>query len=181
MSNIEKKFTVPAKLYADDPEIRPLLFEGQIGLELETHRIDRKGHLAQTPHPFDEEAYIDRDFGEAQIEINTPPVSGADVADASELEHGTLSTGLIFSSSSMAQKAGGALGGFLLLMILAYAGYDKDLAIQGAGTLRAIKALMSFIPAIGAVLGAACLCFYPYTTQRMKEIQEALKKQREER
>ena len=82
MSNIEKKFTVPAKLYADDPEIRPLLFEGQIGLELETHRIDRKGHLAQTPHPFDEEAYIDRDFGEAQIEINTPPVSGADVADA---------------------------------------------------------------------------------------------------
>jgi len=105
----------------------------------------------------------------------------ADVADASELEHGTLSTGLIFSSSSMAQKAGGALGGFLLLMILAYAGYDKDLAVQGAGTLRAIKALMSFIPAIGAVLGAACLCFYPYTTQRMKEIQEALKKQREER
>ena len=104
----------------------------------------------------------------------------ADVADASELEHGSGSTGLIFSSSSMAQKAGGALGGFLLLMILAHAGYDKDMAVQGEGTLRAIKALMSFIPAIGAALGAVCLCFYPYTTERMKGIQEALKKQREE-
>ena len=82
MSSMEKKFIIPAKVYADDPEIRTLLFEGQIGLELETQRIDRNGHLAQTPHPFDEDAYIDRDFGEAQIEINTPPVSGADVAGA---------------------------------------------------------------------------------------------------
>ena len=105
----------------------------------------------------------------------------ADVADASELERGSGSTGLIFSSSSMAQKFGGAIGGFLLLMILGAAGYDKDLAVQAPETLRAIKALMSLIPAFGAVLGAVCLCFYPYTTARMKEIQEALVQSRSAR
>ena len=105
----------------------------------------------------------------------------ADVADASELERGSGSTGLIFSSSSMAQKFGGAIGGFLLLMILAVAGYDKDLAVQAPGTLRAIKALMSLIPAVGAILGAVCLCFYPYTTARMKDIQDALAKARSDR
>ena len=52
------------------------MLEGKIGLELETQRIDGTGHLAQTPHPFEEEPYIDRDFGEAQIEINTPPSDG---------------------------------------------------------------------------------------------------------
>ena len=98
----------------------------------------------------------------------------ADVADASELKRGSASTGLIFSSSSMAQKFGGAAGGFLLLMILAVSGYDKDLATQAPATLSAIKAMMSFIPSVGALLGALCLVFYPYTTSRMAEIQSAL-------
>ena len=54
----------------------------------------------------------------------------ADVADYSELKHGNNSTGLIFSSSSMAQKFGGAIGGFLLLALLGVFGYDKDLTVQ---------------------------------------------------
>ena len=98
----------------------------------------------------------------------------ADVADYSELKTGSNSTGLIFSSSSMAQKFGGAIGGFLLLMILGAFGYDKDLLQQAPATLGAIKALMSFIPAIGAGLGMIALSFYPLTTSRMKEIQSEL-------
>ena len=82
MSNLENYNAVSAKLFPDDPGVQEHLFEGKIGLELETQRIDRKGHLALTPHPFEEEPFIDRDFGEAQIEINTPPVSGADEAEA---------------------------------------------------------------------------------------------------
>ena len=42
----------------------------------------------------------------------------ADVADYSELKHGHSSTGLIFSSSSMAQKFGGAFGSALILASL---------------------------------------------------------------
>ena len=33
---------------------------------------------------------------------------------------------------------------------------------------------MSFIPAIGAILGILCLSFYPLTTSRMKDVQQAL-------
>ena len=102
----------------------------------------------------------------------------ADVADYSELRNGGASTGLIFSSSSMAQKFGGALGGFLLLALLGAFGYDKDLSVQAPRTLDAIRAMMSFIPAIGAAIGIGFLCFYPLTTARMKEIQDSLRARR---
>ncbi|MBQ5528012.1 MAG: MFS transporter, partial [Bacteroidales bacterium] len=75
----------------------------------------------------------------------------ADVADYSEEKNGSSSTGLIFSSSSMAQKFGGALGAFLLMQILAIFAYDKDAAVQAPQTLAAIRGLMSYIPAIGAL------------------------------
>lgn len=98
----------------------------------------------------------------------------ADVADWSEWKNGNASTGLIFSSSSMAQKFGGAIGGFLLLQVLAWFSYDKSLAVQAPATLSAIRALMSWIPAIGSLLGALCLAFYPLTSDKMKQIQKEL-------
>ena len=104
----------------------------------------------------------------------------ADVADYSELENGANSTGLIFSSSSMAQKFGGAIGGFLLLSLLGAFGYDKDLAVQAPRTLGAIKAMMSYVPAIGALLSILFLSFYPLTTGKMNEIQAKLKIKRGE-
>ena len=103
----------------------------------------------------------------------------ADVADYSELKHGASSTGLIFSSSSMAQKFGGAIGGFLLHALLGAFGYNKDLAVQAPQTLSAIKALLSFIPAIGAAIAIVFLWFYPLTSAKMKEIQAELKLKRE--
>ena len=45
---------------------------------LESHRIDRNGNFAGTPHPFPGNKYIDRDYSEDQIEINTPPEIDAD-------------------------------------------------------------------------------------------------------
>ncbi len=104
----------------------------------------------------------------------------ADVADYSELKNGSNSTGLIFSSSSMAQKFGGAIGGFLLLALLGAFGYNKDLALQAPRTLDAIKAMMSFVPAIGAALSILALSFYPLTTSKMNEVQAELKKKRGE-
>lgn len=114
------------------------------------------------------------------IGVNSPLLWSmfADVADYSELKHGTASTGLIFSSSSMAQKFGGALGAFLLMQVLAIAGYDKSLTTQAPATLDAIKALMSFIPAAGSLIGVACLIFYPLTSSKMKEIQSGLENKR---
>ena len=102
----------------------------------------------------------------------------ADVADWSELRFGNNSTGLIFSSSSMAQKLGGAFGGFLLLIILGASGYDSSLPAQAHGMLLSIKALMSIVPAAGALLGALCLIFYPLNSEKMGEVQKMLSDKR---
>ncbi len=58
----------------------------------------------------------------------------ADVSDYAELRYKTASTGLIFSSSSMAQKFGGAIGGAAVLWLLSACGYtprtEEQLAAQ---------------------------------------------------
>lgn len=102
----------------------------------------------------------------------------ADVADYSELKNNSASTGLIFSSSSMAQKFGGAIGAWLLLTIIGAFGYNKDLAVQAPETLGAIKAVMSWIPAVGALISIGFLSLYPLTTAKMKEIQTELSAKR---
>ena len=102
----------------------------------------------------------------------------ADVADYSELRNGNASTGLIFSSSSMAQKFGGAIGGWLLLTLLGIFGYNKDLVTQAPETLGAIKAVMSWVPAIGALISIGFLTAYPLTSAKMKEIQSQLQLKR---
>jgi Na+/melibiose symporter-like transporter len=50
----------------------------------------------------------------------------ADVADYAEHKFNTASTGLIFSSSSMAQKFGGAIGGSAVTAILAVVGFNTN-------------------------------------------------------
>jgi GPH family glycoside/pentoside/hexuronide:cation symporter len=50
----------------------------------------------------------------------------ADVADYAEHKFNTASTGLIFSSSSMAQKFGGAIGGAAVTAILAAVGFNTN-------------------------------------------------------
>ncbi|WP_260985228.1 MFS transporter, partial [Bacillus pumilus] len=47
----------------------------------------------------------------------------ADISDYSELKTRSASTGLIFSSASMAQKFGGAIGGAAVMWLLSGCGY----------------------------------------------------------
>ena len=71
----------------------------------------------------------------------------ADIADFAELKFKTASTGLIFSSSSMAQKFGGAIGGSAVTAILAAVGYSTEAgAVQTETALVWVRALMSFVP-----------------------------------
>ena len=77
----------------------------------------------------------------------------AAVADYSELKHGHGSTGLIFSSSSMAQKFGGAFGSALILWLLASYGYDTSgAAVQNGEAIFGLRMLMSWLPAAGCAL-----------------------------
>lgn len=103
----------------------------------------------------------------------------ADIADYSEYKNASASTGLIFSSSSMAQKFGGAFGSALILWVLAAFGYDtSENAVQAQSAITGLKAMMSWIPAAGAFLAAAVVAFYPLTTSRMKEISAVLAERR---
>ena len=109
----------------------------------------------------------------------------ADVSDYAELEFHTASTGLIFSSSSMAQKFGGAIGGAAVLWLLSGFGYitDPDLlaagpVVQPESALTCLRCLMSFIPAVVALLSMCVVWFYPLTTERINEINAKLKQVR---
>ena len=99
----------------------------------------------------------------------------ADVADYSELRHGHSSTGLIFSSSSMAQKFGGAFGSALILWLLASYGYDTSVgAAQNGEAIFGLRMLMSWLPAAGCALAALLVAVYPLGETRIREIGEKL-------
>ena len=106
----------------------------------------------------------------------------ADVSDYAELKFRTASTGLIFSSASMAQKFGGAISGAAVLWLLSAFGYITDAAqleagaVQPESALMALRWLMSFIPAAVAALAMVVVWFYPLTRKRVHEISNELKK-----
>ena len=111
----------------------------------------------------------------------------ADVSDYAELRYKTASTGLIFSSSSMAQKFGGAIGGAAVLWLLSACGYmprtDEQLAgqvfiSQPESALLCLRMLMSFIPAAVALIAILTCHFYPLTAERMTDINRQLKEAR---
>ena len=101
----------------------------------------------------------------------------ADVSDYAELKYHTASTGLIFSSSSMAQKFGGAIGGAGVLWLLDACGYVaraetqiEQYVPQPDSALTCLWMLMSFIPAAVALISMIIVSFYPLTTARVNEI-----------
>jgi GPH family glycoside/pentoside/hexuronide:cation symporter len=106
----------------------------------------------------------------------------ADVSDYAELKFHTASTGLIFSSSSMAQKFGGAIGGAAVLWLLSGFGYITDAEQlragipQPEGALLCLRWLMSFVPACVAALSVVVVWFYPLTTERIEKINRELRK-----
>ncbi len=52
-------------------ELNDYLAAGEFGIEKESLRINERGNLSHTPHPFKGNEHIDRDFCENQVEIIT--------------------------------------------------------------------------------------------------------------
>ncbi|MFR9533308.1 MAG: MFS transporter [Rikenellaceae bacterium] len=107
----------------------------------------------------------------------------ADVADYSEHKNGHSSVGLVFSSSSMAQKFGGAFGTSLVLWLLTAYNYQTPVdgvsVAQSEVALTGLRSLMSWIPALASVLGVAIMLLYPLSEKRMEGIRAELNKRRE--
>lgn len=102
----------------------------------------------------------------------------ADCADYSEYKTGNRATGLIFSSSSMSQKLGWAVGTAMTGWLLAYFGFEAN-QVQNAETISGIRMFMSVFPAVGTVLSVVFIYFYPLTENKLKDITKELEKRRQ--
>jgi GPH family glycoside/pentoside/hexuronide:cation symporter len=102
----------------------------------------------------------------------------ADIADYQELKTGRRVTGLIFSSSSMSQKLGWALGAGLTGLILGWFGYNEEAVRQGVAvaqqTVLGERLMISIFPAISCLLAWAGMMFYPLSDKKVKKISDDL-------
>ena len=94
----------------------------------------------------------------------------ADVSDYATEKNGTSSTGLIFSSGTMAMKFGTAISGSLVALLLGVAGFISGTDATGQTVItitnqeavnNMIWLLFSLFPAIIAFLMLALLYVYP--------------------
>lgn len=98
----------------------------------------------------------------------------ADIVDHQELLTGRRATGLIFSSSSMSQKLGWALGAALSGWILAWFHYVPDAISQSSDTIFGERLMISILPAACCLLAVIGMAFYPLSDKKVKEISEEL-------
>jgi GPH family glycoside/pentoside/hexuronide:cation symporter len=101
----------------------------------------------------------------------------ADTADYGEWKKGRRATGLIFSASTMSQKAGWAIGGVVVGYMLDVTGFIPNVP-QSTNVLNGLVWLMSVIPTAIGVVSLVLFCFYPLNEARMKEIETDLKARR---
>jgi GPH family glycoside/pentoside/hexuronide:cation symporter len=106
----------------------------------------------------------------------------ADIVDDRELKTGRRTSGLIFSSSSMSQKLGWALGASLGGWILAWFGYNEEAVKQGLAVAESVvtgeRLMLSVFPAICCGLAFVGMMFYPLSDKKVKENAEELEKRR---
>ena len=86
--------------------------------------------------------------------------------------------GLIFSSSSMSQKFGWAIGTAVTGWLLGFFGFQAN-AVQSEEAISGIKMFLSFLPAIGTILSVVFISMYPLTENKMKDITTELEHKRQ--
>ena len=101
----------------------------------------------------------------------------ADTADYSEWKTHRRATGLIFSATNMSIKSGVAIGGAAIMWVLAWYGYEAN-AVQSPGSIFGIKMLMSWIPAVIAILCIIPLLFYNLDEKELAVIEAELKERK---
>lgn len=102
-----------------------------------------------------------------------------DAADYSEFINGRRATGLVYSAGSFATKFGGGVAGAIIGWILAFWGYDGQDAVAIQGSIPGIIMLMSWVPAIIAIIAAGFMTLYPLSQDKMDEITSELVSRRQ--
>ena len=101
----------------------------------------------------------------------------ADAADYSEWKTGRRATGLVFSASLMCTKIGGALSSAGAGWLLAWIGFQPNVA-ETPEVLHGLVLLMSLIPAAIGVVSFVLVLFYPLNEKRLAEIEIDLRVRR---
>ena len=102
----------------------------------------------------------------------------ADTADFQEWKFRTRTTGVVFSATTCAQKAGMGIGAAVAGLLISHFGYVPN-AEQAPEAIRGILLLMSFIPAVGLILLAGSFTIYGLNETMCKTIREELAVRRE--
>lgn len=97
----------------------------------------------------------------------------ADTADYGEWKFGRRATGLIFSATVFIQKVGLALGSGMLGWLLAWFGYQANVA-QSARAIHGITLVFSLLPGAFALAAGACTFLYTLDEPQVKRIEQEL-------
>jgi GPH family glycoside/pentoside/hexuronide:cation symporter len=102
----------------------------------------------------------------------------ADTADYGAWKLGHRSTGLLFSAGTFSQKIGWSIGPALSMYLLAWFGFvaNQD---QSPETLHGLRLIMSWIPAVFAVLAGVAVFFYRIDAKTEKAMEAAMLEQQE--
>lgn len=101
-----------------------------------------------------------------------------DAADYSEYVNGRRATGLVYAAGSFATKFGGGLAGAIIGFVLSGFGYVGADPSTYAGSQEGFVMLMSWVPAIIVIAGAAIMFFYPLSQQKQSQITAELQARR---
>lgn len=101
-----------------------------------------------------------------------------DAADYSEFKNGRRATGLVYSAGSFVTKFGGGLAAAIIGIVLGAFNYNGMDSSTIPAAIPGIKMLMSWIPALVALLGAVAMTIYPLTQEKLDQITVELDKRR---
>lgn len=100
-----------------------------------------------------------------------------DVVDYGEWKFGRRTTALTFAAAMFVQKAGLAIGGSLVGVLMSYFGYVANVE-QSAESSHGILLMFSIIPGVLTVLSGIVLFWYPLSDPEVDEIAKELEERR---
>lgn len=103
----------------------------------------------------------------------------ADTADFQEWKFNVRTTGVAFSATTCAQKAGMGIGAAIAGFLIQHVGYDPKAAAQTPEAIRGILLLYSLIPAAGLLLLAALFSIYGLNEHVCETMRRELAQRRE--
>jgi GPH family glycoside/pentoside/hexuronide:cation symporter len=93
-----------------------------------------------------------------------------DVADYGEWKFNRRTTALVFSAAQFAQKLGLTIGGVMPTAVLAYVGYEANVA-QSETALMGIRLIFTWLPAMFSIIAGLAFIFYPLRDSQLDQIE----------